>query len=215
LDSSTFYRIVLIVIFSSLTVVRVSYRIVSGAVRDRIFSPREGMLPVVLRWILGLPLLYATGASMFAPGSNPWMYVSVPIAGRAAGILMGFAAVLVIFLVHRELGACFSSTLVIRENHRLIRTGPYRFVRHPMYSAYLMLFIGAFLVSGNWVIGGCGVAVIATLMTVRLAREEAMLAEAFGAEHDDYRAATGMFIPMTHTIPRVVRAARSALRARS
>ncbi len=213
MDTSTFYRIALIVIFSSLTVVRVSYRIASGAVHDRVFSRREGTLPVILRWILGVPLLYATGAFMFMPERHSWMYLPVPLAGRIAGIVLGLGAVIIIFLVHRELGTCFSSTLVIRKNHRLVRTGPYRFVRHPMYSSYLMLFIGAFLVSGNWVIGGCGVAVIATLMTVRLAREEAMLAEAFGAEYADYRASTGMFIPLTHKLPEMPRASKSARKA--
>jgi protein-S-isoprenylcysteine O-methyltransferase Ste14 len=68
-------------------------------------------------------------------------------------------------------------------------------MRHPMYSAYLLLFFGAFLLSANWVIGTGGVGVILTLMTVRLAREERRLAERFGAAWLSYWEATGAFLP--------------------
>ena len=47
-----------------------------------------------------------------------------------------------------------------------------------MYTAYLLLFLGAFLLSANWAIGTGGVGVILTLMTVRLADEERRLAGA-------------------------------------
>ena len=205
------FQIAFILIFTSLTIVRVYYRIVTGAIHDGVFTRREGFFPVVLRWILGLPLLYATAAYAFFPGHGGWMYLTPPAAARVGGVAIGAFAVVLIVLVHRELGSCFSSTLVIRKDHKLIRTGPYRYVRHPMYSSYLMLFVGAFLVSANWVIGLSGTAVIATLMTVRLAREEALLVEKFGEAYEEYRSSTGMFIPMTHRIGGLVRAARNAL----
>ena len=208
--TSMLFRIAFIVIFTSLTVVRLYYRITTGAIRDGVFSSKEGVLPVVLRWILGLPLLYSTFEYVVFPGRTQWMYVWLSTAARVGGVVMGGFAVVLIVLVHRELGSCFSSTLVIREGHKLVRTGPYRYVRHPMYSSYLMLFMGAFLVSGNWVIGLSGTAVIATLMTVRLAREEALLVERFGKEYEEYRSSTGMFIPMTHKVGGLVRAARDA-----
>ncbi len=200
MDLSILFRVLFIAMFTSLTAIRVYYRIATGAIHDSGFARKEGVLPVVLRVVLGAPLMFATGAYVFAPQAFGWMYARMPTLARLTGVSLGFAAVLGIYLVHRELGACFSSTLVIRENHRLVRSGPYRLVRHPMYSSYLLLFIGAFLVSGNWVVGACGTAIIATLMTVRLAREEALLVEKFGSEYEEYRNTTGMFIPMTHKL---------------
>ncbi|OHD72814.1 MAG: hypothetical protein A2177_09115 [Spirochaetes bacterium RBG_13_68_11] len=64
-----------------------------------------------------------------------------------------------------------------------------------MYSAYLLLFLGAFLLSANWVIGAGGVGVIVTLMTLRLAGEERRLAERFDGTWLCYRETTGAFLP--------------------
>jgi protein-S-isoprenylcysteine O-methyltransferase Ste14 len=189
--------------------VRLYWRLATGSIHDRLFTRREGILPVVLRWTIGVPLFAATGIYIFCPGAAAWMYLWLPFVARLGGALVGFLSVYLILLVHRELGSCFSSTLLIRSNHRLVRTGPYRFVRHPMYSSYLLLFIGAFLVSGNWVVGLSGTGVIVTLMTVRIAREEALLLERFGAEYEEYRATTGMFIPMTHRLPGRARSAKN------
>lgn len=210
MNLATLFRVLFITIFTSLTAIRVYFRITTGAIRDTGFARKEGVLPVVLRLVLGAPLLFATGAYVFAPAAFGWMYVRIPAFVRLTGAGLGFAAVLGIYLVHRELGTCFSSTLVIRENHMLVRSGPYRLVRHPMYSSYLLLFMGTFLVSGNWVVGSCGTAIIATLMTVRLAREEALLVEKFGAEYEEYRSTTGMFIPMTHRLGNALKESRDS-----
>jgi protein-S-isoprenylcysteine O-methyltransferase Ste14 len=194
------FRVCFILVFSLLSVVRAYFRIRTGAIHDRVFTPREGLLPVILRWILGLPLLAATGAYIFMPGLWPWMYLSIAVPARFLGVVLGFSSVILLVQVHHALGRNFSSTLVIRQGHRLVRTGPYRFVRHPMYSAYLLLFVGAFLMSANWLVGTTGVGIIATLMTIRLVREEALLVERFGAEYEEYRRTTGMFLPMTHKL---------------
>jgi protein-S-isoprenylcysteine O-methyltransferase Ste14 len=191
--------------------VRLYFRIATGAFRDRIFTREEGSLPVLLRWTLGVPLLAATAAYVVVPGGWRWMYVELPLAARAAGAAVGVASVCVIALAHHELGRCFSSGLVLRSDHRLVCTGLYRVVRHPMYSAYVALFAAAFLVSESWAVGVFGAAVIVTLMTVRLAREERLLAERFGAEYEAYRRTTGMFLPMTHLLGGGAKRARPGL----
>lgn len=198
--ADTFFRTSFIAVFCLLTIVRFYYRITTGAIHDKVFTQKEGLWPVIIRWVLGLPLFLATGAYIFLPDRHFNLYLPVPFPFRLSGVLLGLLSVYFIFLVHRELGIFFSSGLVLRDNHKLIRTGPYRFVRHPMYSSYLLLFLSAFLISGNWAVGIFGTAVIASLMTIRLVREEALLLEKFGGEYRDYIRNTGMFIPMTHKL---------------
>jgi protein-S-isoprenylcysteine O-methyltransferase Ste14 len=96
----------------------------------------------------------------------------------------------------------------LRRKDRLVTTGPYRFVRHPMYAAYLLLFSGAFLLSANWVICAGGVGVILTLMTLRLAGEDRRLAERFDGAWLSYRETTGAFLPRLR-LPVLRRACRA------
>jgi protein-S-isoprenylcysteine O-methyltransferase Ste14 len=194
------YRINFIIIFSALSLLRMYYRIKTGAIHDRVFNRTEGLAPVLIRWMMGVPLLASTIVYIFAPHVWEWMYMPASerpatVAVRIIGIMAGYAAVFILWWVHRELGVYFSSSLVLRTGHRLIKTGPYSIVRHPMYSAYLLLFIDAGLLSWNWLLGSSGIIVIATLMTIRLVKEESLLLARFGKEYGEYRRSTGMFLP--------------------
>lgn len=195
IDEQRPFLIGFIVLFSLLSIVRLYFRIVTGDIREGFFNKREGLLLLVARVLLGVPLFAAVALHIFCPHEAPWSYLSLPLWIRKAGLFLGALALYGIFRVHCELGKYFSSTLVIRDGHKLVRTGPYRLVRHPMYTSYLMLFVAAFLISENWVIGLSGTAVIASLMTLRIGREEALLLEHFGEEYEQYRQTTGMFLP--------------------
>ena len=197
---SIIFTAAFVIIFTFLTVMRAWFRITTGAYRDGITSRREGWRLVIIRWIFGIPLFAFVAMYIGFPGHAGWSYIPLPTPVRFAGVIISCAALYTILLVHRELGRCFSSSLVIRTDHRLVRTGPYGLVRHPMYSAYLLLFIGAFFISENWVIGVTGTAVIVTLMTLRIVREEELLCERFGDEYEQYRRSTGMFIPLRRTL---------------
>ena len=85
------------------------------------------------------------------------------------------------------------STL-IKVDHRLIRSGPYRFVRHPIYTAMLGMFAGTAVVSGQLhAAAGLAMAGFAYWRKIRL--EEANLRKAFGPAYDAYRRATGSLVP--------------------
>jgi protein-S-isoprenylcysteine O-methyltransferase Ste14 len=72
--------------------------------------------------------------------------------------------------------------------------GPYRFVRHPIYTALLAMYAGAATVSGQLhALIGLALAVFAYLRKIRL--EEANLMNAFGADYRDYRRETGALFP--------------------
>jgi protein-S-isoprenylcysteine O-methyltransferase Ste14 len=125
---------------------------------------------------------------------------------------VGLTAVCLIAVVHAELGKNFSPTLRLRPNHSLVTTGLYGWARHPMYTAYFLLFAGSFLLSANWVIGTTGMGIILTHMTVRVRREEQILVGRFGEAYLDYARKTARFLPL----PRWLRAgAHRRLRRRA
>jgi protein-S-isoprenylcysteine O-methyltransferase Ste14 len=94
----------------------------------------------------------------------------------------------------RSLGQNWSGRIEIKVDHQLVRSGPYRLLRHPIYTAVLMMSVGMTVVIGKVVsLIGLGVIVIAYVRKIRL--EEANLREAFGAEYDEYRRQTWGWVP--------------------
>jgi protein-S-isoprenylcysteine O-methyltransferase Ste14 len=99
---------------------------------------------------------------------------------------------------HKELGRNWSVSLEVRDKHELITGGVYRYVRHPMYSAFFLWAIAQFLLLPNWVAGLSGIVGFGTLYAFRVAREEQLMLEAFGEEYRAYMKRTARVLPWIH-----------------
>ena len=109
---------------------------------------------------------------------------------------LAIQAVFILFAVwaRRSLGSNWSGEVRIATEHRLVRSGPYRFIRHPIYTAVLGMYCGTALVSGE--IHALVAIVLVTVAYWRKIRmEERALAESFGAEHEAYRRETWAWVP--------------------
>jgi protein-S-isoprenylcysteine O-methyltransferase Ste14 len=111
------------------------------------------------------------------------------------GVVVLVCAVVLFFHTHRRLGRSWSVTLEIRENQGLVTDGIYRFVRHPMYSAYFLWVLSQALLLPNWIAGPAGLVGFGTLFAFRVRREEEMMLEAFGEPYAAYAARTKRIIP--------------------
>jgi protein-S-isoprenylcysteine O-methyltransferase Ste14 len=136
-----------------------------------------------------IPLIYvATGQPKFANYTfNPvlaWL-------GTAA-----FAASLALFyIVHRDLGRSWSVTLELRDDHALITHGVYKWVRHPMYSAFWLWAVAQALLLPNWIAGPAGIVGFGVLYFCRVGHEEKMMLDGFGESYRQYMARTKRIIP--------------------
>lgn len=197
------YRALLIALFTVLTGLRLYYKLIYHALRFKPLSREEGVLPGLVRIFLGIPLLAATVKSCFFPDQAVWMDLPVPGTARVVGFVVGGGAVVLLAFVHRALGANFT-TVIERcgPGQGLVTVGPYRYVRHPMYSSYLCFFAGAFLLSANWVLGVCGLGVIGSLMALRVPSEEALLIERYGDAYTAYAQSLPRFFPDGGTLLR-------------
>ena len=107
-----------------------------------------------------------------------------------------FAASLWLFYrVHKELGRNWSDSLEVREKHSLVTEGLYRYVRHPMYSAFFMWALAQALLLPNWIAGPAGLIGFGTLFLMRVGREEQLMLDAFGEEYRGYMARTARLVP--------------------
>jgi len=95
----------------------------------------------------------------------------------------------------RALGEYFTGDVKARADQPVIRSGPYRFVRHPSYTGAMMMFVGIGLALGNWVsLALVTIAAIAAY-SYRVAVEERALVEAIGDPYKAYMKERKRFIP--------------------
>ena len=186
------FRIALCVLYTGFTILRLRYRRV---VRDS--SPvltRDGgdvrRLGILIPYKVATFFLYLLAGHTIA-----WAAVPLPAGARWSGAVLGVAALALFAWVHRSLGANYSWLLRVRAQHTLITDGPYRWVRHPMYSAFYLLHIAVALLSANAFIALTWLGGLAYLLTRRVREEEGMLIEAFGAQYRRYMQRTGRFLP--------------------
>jgi protein-S-isoprenylcysteine O-methyltransferase Ste14 len=135
------------------------------------------------------------------PESIIWAAVSMPLLLRWLGVIFGLLALLLFAWVHRNLGENFSIKLKIKDKQNLVVTGPYRWVRHPMYTAFYLLHIAAFFLTANWFIGVTWLIGLSIIVVSKVKREEAMLLEIFGDEYSAYMERTGRLIPLLKRPP--------------
>jgi protein-S-isoprenylcysteine O-methyltransferase Ste14 len=135
----------------------------------------------------------------------PGFYVATGIPktadypASACAIALGsivFATALWVFRrSHKELGRNWSITLEIRERHKLVCTGPYAVIRHPMYTSFMLMGLGQAFLLSNWVAGAAGLIGFAVLFFLRVNKEERMMLENFGPEYRAYMERTKRIIP--------------------
>jgi protein-S-isoprenylcysteine O-methyltransferase Ste14 len=111
------------------------------------------------------------------------------------GAIIFSAAMWVFRRTHKELGRNWSITLEIRDKHELICGGPYAYVRHPMYTSFLLMGLGQAFLLSNWVAGLAGLLGFAVLFFLRVDKEERMMLEIFGPRYRDYMTRTKRLIP--------------------
>ncbi len=110
------------------------------------------------------------------------------------GAALTFAGLLFAIWARLYLGKNWSGMVTVKHDHELIRTGPYRFVRHPIYSGILLALTGTVLCRRN-VWGFLGVMLVWLGLWLKSRLEEGFMAETFGSQYDDYRRTTGGILP--------------------
>ena len=133
--------------------------------------------------LLFLPIPFLTRRFLAA---SSWM---VP-----AGLSLQAAFFLLAAWSRRHLGRNWGAAVTIKENHQLVRSGPYRVARHPIYTGMLGMALATALVSGSWH-ALLGFALMAAAYSRKIRMEERILEENFGAAYRDYRKHSWALVP--------------------
>ena len=158
----------------------------NAAVAKSSESPRSRALHVVLVNVaLILEIVPIRGLGRFLPASSAIMAAGIEV--EAIGLFLAIWA-------RRHLGRNWSGEISIKEAHQLIWSGPYRRLRHPIYTGLLSMYLGMALVTGEWLAAiGLALAVFSYWRKIRL--EEVNLEVAFGDNYDDYRRTSWALVP--------------------
>ncbi|HYM82206.1 MAG TPA: isoprenylcysteine carboxylmethyltransferase family protein [Candidatus Limnocylindria bacterium] len=191
-------RIALAVLIALAIPVGVYHRIRAARTGER-FSRREEGWPIMigLRLCMGVAWLMAL-TWLVDPRRVAWGVVPLPVVWRWAGIGLVALAVPLMIWMFVHLAHNVTDTVHVRRNNTLVTSGPYRWVRHPMYASASLLLAGMALAMANVVIGLVG-ALGMSLIWRRTAIEEAKLIERHGDAYRVYMLHTGRFWPRART----------------
>ncbi|MDH3692909.1 MAG: isoprenylcysteine carboxylmethyltransferase family protein [Gammaproteobacteria bacterium] len=143
--------------------------------------------------------IYGIGimAWLVDPRWMAWSSLSLPDWLRWIGVGLIIIGVLTLNWGLRSLGKNFTDTVVTRKEHTLVTSGPYRWVRNPLYCSYFVIVTGMTLLMANWFPAVAG-AFVLTLVVIRTQKEEENLIERFGDEYREYMQRVGRFFPRLH-----------------
>jgi protein-S-isoprenylcysteine O-methyltransferase Ste14 len=122
------------------------------------------------------------------PRSAAWVYIGLVLTACGLGFTIW---------ARRILGRNWSAAPSIQRDHELIQRGPYRLVRHPIYTGLLLAVFGSCLAEGRaWNLSMFGI--VAILLIVKLKAEEALMARQFPEAYLEYRRRVKALIPFLY-----------------
>jgi protein-S-isoprenylcysteine O-methyltransferase Ste14 len=127
-------------------------------------------------------------------GPLSWRFVRDYAWMRWVGIVLTVAGLALSVWARHHLGEYWSDKVVLKVDHQLIRSGPYAFLRHPIYSGVLLGVAGSALAIGEWR-GVVVLIVMAVNYWVKARREERILSSKFGESFTEYRRQAGFLLP--------------------
>jgi protein-S-isoprenylcysteine O-methyltransferase Ste14 len=154
----------------------------------------DGTAMMTVIKIGGLILWLSPFVYLINPEWMAWSKIGLPDWVRWLGVGLGVLCVLAIYWLFSSIGSGITPTSATRTEHKLVTSGPYRWVRHPLYTAGSSMFVAFGMMADNWFIALLGILAFIG-MAIRTPKEEASLIEKFGDEYREYMKTTGRFLP--------------------
>jgi protein-S-isoprenylcysteine O-methyltransferase Ste14 len=126
-------------------------------------------------------------------------FVYLPISHKMAlpysGLIIILLGMLLRFVSIRTPGRFFTVDIAVHKDQKIIKTGIYRYIRHPAYASSLMEFIGFGLSLNNWISLLVVIIPVTAAFIYRIKVEEELLKEKFGDEYSEYMNSTYRLFP--------------------
>lgn len=194
METENIFRIILPALIITFVAHRGYYVRKHGEEKNSLKKREEGLASKIAG-ILGLIGFIAILIYAFKPIWLSWVSLHLPLWLRGLGIgiaLLGFA---LLQWAQNTLGKNWSDTPRMIKEQLLITSGPYQFIRHPIYSAFLLILGSTLFISANWLIGLAWIGMTVLEVASRISFEESLMLEYFGDQYRDYMKRTGRLLP--------------------
>jgi len=193
--NETIFRILAAVILFTGCGISIYYRIKADRqTGEKLSRSADGTAMMTIIRIGGLVLWLSPVVYLINPNWMDWSKAGLPDWTRWLGVGIGLLCVGGIYWLFSSIGTGITPVSATRKEHRLSTSGPYRWVRHPLYTVGSSFYISFGMMADNWFIAVLGMLAFIA-MAVRTPKEEANLIEKFGDEYRDYMKHTGRFFP--------------------
>ena len=194
METETVFRFILPLVMITFVAHRGYYVRKHGKEQNTLKKREDG--PVTqLAGMLGIIGLFSLLVYVVNPGWLSWASLSLPLWLRWAGIGMAVFGFALLQWAQNTLGKNWSDTPRMMEEQALITSGPYQSIRHPIYTAFLLIMGSTLLISANWLIGLSWIGMTVLEIASRIGFEESLMLEYFGGQYGDYMKRTGRLLP--------------------
>ena len=194
MNENTFRILAALILFTGIGISSYFRRKADRESGEKISRNVDGTAMMTLIKLGGLALWLSPLVYLINPQWMAWSKIGLPEWMRWLGVGIGILCVLGIYWLFSSIGSGITPTSATRKQHTLVTSGPYRWVRHPLYTVGTFLFVSFGMMADNWFIAGLGILTF-ILMAIRTPKEEANLIEKFGDEYREYMKRTGRFFP--------------------
>ena len=161
---------------------------------EQVSSKDDSQLLVFVLRIGGVFLWFSPLIYAIHPAWMAWSKMDLPDSVRWIAGIVGFASLGLSRWTFKSLGTGVSPSVGTRREHQLSTSGPYRWIRHPLYVFATLAFLSIAALADSWFTATLAVLTF-VLLALRVQSEEAHLIEKFGDEYRDYMKHTGRFFP--------------------
>ena len=195
MQTETIFRVILPVLIISFAAHRGYYVKYHSKPEDATIKQREEGLVSKLAGLLGMigfasMTVYVINPSWLGFGSLPF-----PLWLRWTGVVIAILGFALMQWAQITLANSWSDTPRMMKEQTLITSGPYHFIRHPIYTAFILILSSTLFVSSNWLIGLCWAGMTILEVVSRIRFEESLMIEYFGDQYRKYMKKTGRLFP--------------------
>ena len=195
MEEELMFRIIFVLTYAIFGSIRIYYRKQTlgreSEKEESLRDPQTIFLSIVILAYFATMFIY-----ILLPDWIFWAHLDLHILIRWFGVALGVLSIGLLTWIHQTLGRQYAAKLEIQKEHALIEAGPYKKVRHPMYTVFISFSLAVALISSNLLI-----LIFAILIAIPFhwitQKEERMLTDQFGEDYQSYIDRTGRFLPPT------------------